>query len=125
MGLDMYLEKRKKAEKDDRKWEEIAYWRKANQIRKWFADNLERFNDNGSTILSKKNLEDLLEKCKYVLENKDEAANLLPTSSGFFFGSGIYDELYFDDIKETVDMITKVLEETDWDNEEVIYFEWY
>lgn len=40
---------------------EIAYWRKANEIHKWFVDNVQNGeNDCGSYILTKENLQDLL-----------------------------------------------------------------
>ena len=40
MGLDMYLDKyvAGKAEDED---ESFGYWRKANQIHKWFVDNVQ------------------------------------------------------------------------------------
>lgn len=38
---------------------------------------------------------------------------LLPTSKGFFFGSQEYDQYYVDDLKETVEQLTKVLAEGD------------
>ena len=37
MGLDMYLHRRKKGT-DGLLEPEVAYWRKANQIRQWFVD---------------------------------------------------------------------------------------
>ena len=46
---------------------------------------------------------------------------LLPTTSGFFFGGTDYDEYYVNDIKETIDIVTKVLETTDFEKEMVYY----
>lgn len=123
MGLDMYLEKRKV---NSEEYVEIAYWRKANQIREWFNSHLENGVENCEYVqVSKEDLEQLLEDCKKVLENHDLAEDLLPTSSGFFFGSTDYDEWYFEDLEETVKMLEQILEETDFENEDVYYYEWW
>jgi hypothetical protein len=48
---------------------------------------------------------------------KEEAANLLPTQEGFFFGSYEYDEYYFGDLQDTIDQIERILKEYphEWD----------
>ena len=54
MGLDMYLFKRKQYRENDPEYnelvrenrEEVMYWRKANQIRKWFVDNTDLQEDD-------------------------------------------------------------------------------
>jgi hypothetical protein len=56
-----------------------------------------------------------------VVVNKKIAQDLLPTQSGFFFGSTDYDQYYMEDIFYTIDMLTKVLKTTDF-NEEVISY---
>lgn len=53
--------------------------------------------------------------------NPELAESLLPSCSGFFFGSTEYDQYYYEDIVRTVDILTKVIEETDWENEVVFY----
>lgn len=53
--------------------------------------------------------------------NPDIAEELLPTQSGFFFGSTNYDEYYMQDIDATIDILTKALEETDFDTEILVY----
>lgn len=53
--------------------------------------------------------------------NADEIAKLLPTQSGFFFGGTDYDSYYMGDIEDTIDIITKVLETTDF-NTQMIYY---
>lgn len=45
--------------------------------------------------------------------NAGEIAELLPTQSGFFFGSTDYDQWYLDDVKETISIIDKALENTE------------
>lgn len=105
---------------------EVAYWRKANQIRLWFVDHIEEFsiNDNGEYYkVTRELLEDLIYDCRYVLDNHDEADSILPTSSGFFFGNTDYDEWYFNTLEDTIKKCNNVLNETDWDNEVVVYTE--
>ena len=55
------------------------------------------------------------------VENPEVAAEYLPTQSGFFFGSTEYDQYYMEDIESTIDILTKVLEETDFDKQMVVY----
>ena len=80
--------------------------------------------DNGEYYeVTKELLEELIADCKYVLSNHDEAENIIPTSSGFFFGSTDYDEWYFNTLENTIQQCEKVISETDWDNETVVYTE--
>jgi hypothetical protein len=143
MGLDMYLNKKtyvkqweykgddnykvevtKKGEPVDHikseriKYviEEIGYWRKANQIHKWFVDNVQKGNDNCDEYsVETSDLEILLGLCEQVLENNELAPQLLPTTSGSFFGGTEYDEWYFKDLKHTVEIIETVLSEREED----------
>lgn len=135
MGLDMYLYRRNKLRENDKLYNELAeiakkevcYWRKANQIRQWFVNHTDLHQDDNcrEIELTKEELETLMEDCKSVLENHNLASKILPTASGFFFGSTNYDEYYFDDLKETVETIKEILETTDFDNEVIIYDEWW
>ena len=120
MGLDMYLFRREKRPEG----EEVAYWRKANQIREWFDQHVGVANCH-ETPLTKEILLDLHNDCISVLNNHDLAPIIMPTSEGFFFGSTEYDEWYFEDLKDTLKMLDKVLKETDWETEEVYYYEWW
>ena len=86
-----------------------AYWRKANQIHKWFVDNVQGGNDNcGEYYVSHEKLKELLATCQQALFAKDP--NLLPPQSGFFFGNTDIDEWYWQDIKDTIKKIKRVLE---------------
>ena len=86
-----------------------AYWRKSNQIHKWFVDNVQGGNDNcGEYYVSHDKLKELLTTCQQALFNKDP--NLLPPQEGFFFGGTDIDEWYWHDIKETIKKIKRVLE---------------
>ena len=57
---------------------------------------------------------------KYI-KDTSVAEELLPTSSGFFFGGTNYDQWYLEDIDDTIKQIKSILETTDFDNEYVLY----
>ena len=89
---------------------ELGYWRKANQIHKWFVDNIQNGVDNcASYYVSPEALKDLKKLCEQVLKEPEKANEILPCSEGFFFGSQEYDEWYFDDIQMTIEIIDKCL----------------
>lgn len=121
MGLDMYLFKR------PTKKEEVAYWRKANQIRCWFVNHDIIDGDSNCTpfVVTKEDLEELISDCKAVLKNPELAEEIMPTQSGFFFGSTDYDEYYLQDLEDTIAQVSKILAETNWEEDEIIYYEWW
>lgn len=55
------------------------------------------------------------------IEDSSVAKELLPTTSGFFFGGTDYDEWYYRDIENTVNIIENVLRTTDFEHEIVMY----
>ena len=122
MGLDMYLFERKTGT-------ELMYWRKANQIRRWFVDHLNDFDpsDNlGKYDVSREVLQDLIDDIDYVLEDEsiERAEEVMPTGSGFFFGNTEYDEYYFDSLKRTREQIQEILDTTS-EEDEIYYTEWW
>lgn len=91
----------------------VGYWRKANQIHNWFVQNVQRGEDDCKEYsVEREELQDLLNVCEKVLDDPDLAEELLPTSSGFFFGSTDYDEYYEQELRETVILLTKLLSDT-------------
>ena len=88
----------------------VGYWRKANAIHAWFVQNCQEGRDEcQETWVGREQLQALVEVCKQVLANKKKAAELLPSASGFFFGSTEYDEWYYQDVEYTVTRLEKVL----------------
>jgi len=46
------------------------------------------------------------------LDDPRKADDLLPPAEGFFFGSTTIDDWYWDDVKETIGTISRLLENT-------------
>ena len=119
----------------DRIMEQVGYWRKANHIHNWFVENVQEGEDDCRyhEEVTKETLEWLLDVCNEVLDsasmtngvltamNSRIARESLPTQCGFFFGSTDYGEYYVEDIKNTIDIITKVLETTDFETQMIYY----
>ena len=96
--------------------QQVAYWRKANQIHGWFVSNVQDgIDDCRDSDVSKEKLEQLLETVDKVLNDHSLADSLLPCRSGFFFGSTNYDDDYFENLEYTKRQLTKTLQKnTDW-----------
>jgi len=93
--------------------EEAGYWRKANQIHQWFVDNVQDGVDNcGEYYVSAEKLRELLALCKAVENQPAVAEEVLPTASGFFFGGTEYDEWYYKDIENTIQILNEALADT-------------
>lgn len=98
-----------------------AYFRKVNFIYRYFSDKLE----DEACYCTYNDLEELVERCNKVLQDHDLAEELLPTQSGFFFGSTDYDKWYFDDVKDCKKQISKLLKGFD-ESKDVVFvdFSW-
>jgi hypothetical protein len=142
MGLDMYLTKKLYVPKEKRKkikvdvaWnkdtkqiatitptylsEDIAYWRKANHIHKWFVDNVQDGEDDCREYrVEIEQLKALLSKCEEVIvihesnikDKESKYHEILPTQEGFFFGGTDYGEYYIADIIETIGMLKIIIQ---------------
>ena len=89
----------------------MGYWRKSNMIHHWFVNNLADGVDECQPItVRREDLEQLKEVCINVIAVPEMAEELLPTGSGFFFGSTDYDEYYFGDLNDTLGILTRCLE---------------
>ena len=139
MGLDMYLIAKRFIWTDEKELNqklqnimnteytvqyvelEIGYWRKANQIHKWFVKNVQDGKDDCDTYsVSEEQLQELLTMVTMALQSKTPEM-ILPTTGGFFFGSTEYDEWYMKDLQHTKDVIEKYLAFPDKDKYEVYY----
>lgn len=140
MGLDMYLSRRsyvKNWDHNEKKFavsvkfdgkkhpfinannvayieEETGYWRKANAIHNWIVENVANGEDECQEIaLSRGDLLSLRADCLSVLQDSSLAEEILPTSSGFFFGSQEYGEYYFQCLKNTIEIIDNTIVDAD------------
>lgn len=91
--------------------EEIIYWRKANQIFAFVESIVGEITNGADTYIDPEHLKTLVTNCKKVIAQPALGPTLLPTSSGFFFGSTDYDEWYISDLKHTVDVLGAALKE--------------
>jgi len=100
--------------------EEVGYWRKFNALHAWFVDNCQNGVDECQrTHVSIEKLENLLEILNRLVKDKKLAPELLPTATGFFFGSSDYDDWYWNNVKDTIKMLRKILNE---DNSESYFY---
>ncbi len=103
--------------------ERVGYWRKANAIHNWFVTHVQDGVDECQEVeVSKEQLTTLRDECEQILEYKDKANEILPTSGGFFFGGTDYDEYYFQDIEYTFDILNEILD-VDFDYETSFYYQ--
>lgn len=101
---------------------EALYWRKANHIHQWFVDNVQDGRDDcGHYHADREQLTALAELCDRVMADRDRASELLPTTSGFFFGGTEYDEYYFKETQRTRDEIRALLDNPDLERWEFQY----
>jgi len=60
-----------------------------------------------------------------IYEDKETATELLPTTSGFFFGSTDYDDYYLQDIKNTKKICFEILNDPRFKNDKIKYHAWW
>ena len=65
-------------------------------------------------------INELIQRAEEVLKDKSRAAELLPTRSGFLFGSTDYNDYYFDKLKEIINTMEKL--KTDYNDDTDIIF---
>jgi len=103
--------------------EEVGYWRKANQIHQWFVENVQDGRDECEyCFVPREKLEELRELCRRVKSTPVQAGELLPTQSGFFFGSVEYDEGYQQDIDHTLEILDAILGNPEEQNGDADYY---
>jgi len=107
MGLDMDLSLVTRETK--------VYWRKANAIHNYIVSNHAIDDDCRPIELDRDAIEGLRNRCTDVLSDHSQADELLPTKSGFFFGSTEYDEWYFEELERTEKELTKLLRDKTWE----------
>lgn len=88
---------------------DVGYWRKANAIHAWFVKNVQDgVDDCNPHYVTDKDLKKLLADCKACLMDSSMIMELLPPQDGFFFGSTSVDEDYYEDLKNTIEIIERI-----------------
>lgn len=88
----------------ENEYDEFMYWRKANYIHNWMVQNIQDGEDDCTEYhLTWESTMKLMEDIATVLANRHLAEEILPTTSGFFFGSEGYDEHYYQELERTLD----------------------
>ena len=96
--------------------EQVGYWRKFNALHNWFVKECQKGIDEcQTTYISRENLGLLLKTLKSIRDDHSLAGELLPTASGFFFGSSEVDEYYFKEIVKTIELLEEELKTTNGD----------
>ena len=152
MGLDMYLEARKfvSSHSDAETYQnlkqqmgladgdlphsnfgtlslEVMYWRKVNAVHDWFVREVQGGEDDCKTYhVERGTLVDLLNLCKRVVDSQGDggtlAEELLPSASGFFFGSTDYDEDYYEGLLWTIEGIERILKNPAYKSMDLYYY---
>ncbi|MDQ6598779.1 hypothetical protein E2K98_13190 [Bacillus salipaludis] len=110
-----------------RKWssmlEEVAYWRKANQIHNWFVENLNNGTDEPvfTVEVTKDQLRELYKLCIEALTKQTHPHEQLPTRPGCFFGSIAYDDYYYKEIDRTKSIVENLLKNFNFETHYLLY----
>lgn len=109
-GVEFYKEGPELTNSDAFVEENVAYWRKANHIHAWLIKNGTDKEEDYYCHISIDKLKELKDVCEHVLDDHSLASTLLPTQSGFFFGSTDYDNYYYEDIQETIRILENIID---------------
>ena len=93
---------------DCENFEFLAYFRKVNFLFEFFSGSLNE--EETTAVITRGEMEELIEKCEFVLNNRDKASEILPTCDGFFFGSLDYDDYYFESVAKVLLTFQVILE---------------
>lgn len=102
--------------------EAVGYWRKANQIHKWFVDNVQGGEDDCKEYsVYTSQLKTLFDTVQRVLDSRgtgfemEVAERELPPQEGFFFGEAEVNEWYWKDLEYTKEILTGIFQEIEED----------
>lgn len=117
---------------------ELAYWFCANAILHWFdlnlksAQNYKQFKqprrngvqNNVKYTVAKDEYFKLINDCQQALEHKgnaDKVPECLQPRCGIKFGSKAYNDYYWDDLEETIEMLTESASKIDWNKDTITF----
>jgi hypothetical protein len=126
MGLDIFFFRRNRNKNIDA--EEVSYFRKVNFLVRFFGDKGFNIAEQIPLEITKGMCEELVKRCRTVLNDVTTCKELLPTMDGFFFGSTAYDKYYIQDVEEVLKKLeTNILPAFDnlQDTEYITFETWY
>lgn len=101
--------------------EEVAYWRKFNALHKRFVERCQYgVDDCRESYVDESVIEEILADLKRIKaahesgemkEAQKLAQELLPSQVGFFFGVLEYNEWYFKDVYQTIEIFEELIKE--------------
>jgi hypothetical protein len=119
MGLDMTIYR---CNKEGEKWEtknEVGYWRKFNALHLWFVKDCQNgIDDCGFWEVTKEKLQEIYGILRVSIVDKEPG--IVP-GSGFFFGSTDVNDDYWKSCENAMVIFSKLLEETDFDKQKLVY----
>lgn len=99
----------------------VGYWRKFNALHNYIVKTFnDEVDDCKPIYLSPSDIDNILNTLRKARDNKDKVNEILPTSSGFFFGSQDYDEWYWRDVEYSIRLFEELIKVKD---EYEIYYE--
>ena len=143
MGPDMYMvrvdNKTCKPIKEDNyvvsfdsKTDKVAYWRKQNMLHHFILEQTGADpNMNGAYVeVPYEVLYEFIGRANDILKARGHnreflAEKLLPTHSGFFFGSTEYDKWYYESLKNIRADFRSIIQTTDFVNQTLYYSCWW
>lgn len=140
MGLDIYLKKMTVSSEGYDKppfktkttivYETLADFRKINCLMTWCERHVQSIDECGIEnchhyIIEKHELEKLVSDVEKVMKDKTLASSILPTCEGLFYGRYDYDKYYFEDLEVVKNEVKQILETTDFENEDIVFYSWW
>lgn len=116
MGLDLFFETR----------QNVGYFRKINFLVAFFEKKGMNVEEQKDYQVQREDIIELIDACEQVLNDHSKAEELLPTCSGFFFGSTDYDEYYFSNVERILEYCKEDLLPLFDNDDSYLYFSiWY
>lgn len=114
---EVFLQKAVIVDKECASWEKGDWW-----IRNWFIDHnlCMGMNDEYIGIAHKEDLEELLEDCEYVIEHREDVNDRFSDYEKI----DPRDDAFFDNVKETVNVLKDIFNGDISENTLFIYNDW-
>lgn len=100
----------------------IGYFRKFNALHGYIVEHYGNGIDECQDIyLRKEDVEEMKSVLARILRDHTKAPDLMPSCSGFFFGSTEYDSYYYKDVQDAYDLFNMILDNINFDEYYLVY----